>query len=107
ARLRGCSLQPCRSPRQGRAAGRRGAALAALSGAGPRVTLGADRALASRGAHAVPRPSGRRRRREAGGGGMKVLLVGGGGREHALAWKLAQSPRLTDRKSTRLNSSHG
>jgi Phosphoribosylamine-glycine ligase len=25
---------------------------------------------------------------------MKVLIVGGGGREHALAWKTAQSPRV-------------
>ncbi|MGH8028996.1 MAG: phosphoribosylamine--glycine ligase N-terminal domain-containing protein, partial [Arenimonas sp.] len=27
---------------------------------------------------------------------MKILLLGSGGREHALAWKLAQSPRVTD-----------
>ena len=25
---------------------------------------------------------------------MKVLIVGNGGREHALAWKIAQSPRV-------------
>ena len=25
---------------------------------------------------------------------MKILIIGGGGREHALAWKIAQSPRV-------------
>jgi len=27
---------------------------------------------------------------------MKVLVVGGGGREHALAWKIAESPRVAE-----------
>ena len=27
---------------------------------------------------------------------MKVLVVGSGGREHALAWKLGQSPKVTE-----------
>lgn len=27
---------------------------------------------------------------------MKILLVGNGGREHAIGWKLAQSPRVTE-----------
>ncbi len=27
-------------------------------------------------------------------GGMKILVIGGGGREHALVWKLRQSPRV-------------
>jgi phosphoribosylamine--glycine ligase len=27
---------------------------------------------------------------------MKILIIGGGGREHALAWKIAQSPKVTE-----------
>jgi len=27
---------------------------------------------------------------------MKILIVGGGGREHALAWKCAQSPSVSE-----------
>ena len=27
---------------------------------------------------------------------MKILVVGGGGREHALIWKLRQSPRVKE-----------
>ncbi len=32
----------------------------------------------------------------AGGCTMKLLVIGSGGREHALAWKLAQSPRVSE-----------
>ena len=35
---------------------------------------------------------------------MKVLVIGTGGREHALAWKLAQSPRV---QSVTLASGNG
>ena len=31
---------------------------------------------------------------------MKVLIVGGGGREHAIAWRLAQSPSVTELYAT-------
>ena len=27
--------------------------------------------------------------------GKKILIIGGGGREHALVWKLAQSPSVS------------
>ena len=29
---------------------------------------------------------------------MKVLIVGSGGREHALAWKIAKSPKALRQK---------
>ena len=30
---------------------------------------------------------------------MKILLLGSGGREHALAWKIAQSPKVEQNKT--------
>jgi phosphoribosylamine--glycine ligase len=35
---------------------------------------------------------------------MKILVVGSGGREHAIAWKLSQSPRCTALYATRPNA---
>ena len=34
---------------------------------------------------------------------MKVLLVGGGGREHALAWRILQSPLVSELMVTHTN----
>ena len=35
---------------------------------------------------------------------MKILIVGNGGREHALAWRLRQSPLCTNIYATRPNA---
>ena len=37
---------------------------------------------------------------------MKVLLLGSGGREHALAWKIAQSPKIEKLYSSRRACRH-
>ena len=46
-------------------------------------------------------------RNETAGGAMKMLVIGGGGREHALAWRLAQSPRVQTRLCRARQRRHG
>lgn len=37
---------------------------------------------------------------------MKLLLLGSGGREHALAWKIAQSPKIENYTSLQVMPEH-